>query len=170
MSQRQCAPLLTRLVDEHYALLYRYAYRLCGSSTEAEDLTQQTFLAAAVKFDQLRDTERAKSWLFTILRNHYLKRLRHEATIRWESLDDAVDHTRDEGIDTEIDSEHLQRTLNEMPEEFRSTLILFYFDEFSYQEIAEQLGVPLGTVMSRLSRGKAYLRKHLAGYATASAN
>ena len=54
MSQRQCAPLLTRLVDQHYGPLYRYAYRLSGSSAEAEDLTQQTFLAAAVKWDQLR--------------------------------------------------------------------------------------------------------------------
>jgi RNA polymerase sigma-70 factor (ECF subfamily) len=148
-------------VDEHYALLFRYAYRLCGSIAEAEDLTQQTFLTAALKLDQLQDEKRAKSWLFAILRNHYLKRVRHEATITWETLDDAAEHSSGEAQEIEIDSELLQRALNELPEEFRSPLILFYFEEFSYQEIAEHMGVALGTVMSRLSRGKSYLRLRL---------
>ena len=61
----------------------------------------------------------------------------------------------------EIDSEELQQILNELPEEFRTPLILFYFEEFSYREIADQINVPIGTVMSRLARGKGYLRKRL---------
>jgi RNA polymerase sigma-70 factor (ECF subfamily) len=167
MSQRQCAPLLTQLVDQHYASLYRYAYRLSGSSAEAEDLTQQTFLAAAAKWDQLREADRAKSWLFTILRNQYLKNVRRESAFGWESLDNLVESGGVAVLDADVDSEQLQRVLNELPEEFRSPLILFYFEEFSYAEIAEHLGVALGTVMSRLSRGKAYLRRRLVGCATA---
>jgi RNA polymerase sigma-70 factor (ECF subfamily) len=61
----------------------------------------------------------------------------------------------------EFDSEKLQLALNELPEEFRFPLVLFYFQELSYQEIAAQLDVPLGTVMSRLSRGKQHLRRRL---------
>lgn len=168
MNPRECAPLLTQLVEEQYASLYRFAYRLCGSSADAEDLTQQTFLSAAIKWDQLRDTARARSWLFTILRNQYLKKLRREAAIMWERLDDAVDPGDEELIELDVDSELLQRALDQLPEEFRVTLILFYFEEFSYQEIAEQLGVPLGTVMSRLARSKAHLRKQLARHTTAA--
>lgn len=170
MNQRQCSPLLTRLVEQHYAPLYRYAYRLCGSSAEAEDLTQQTFLAAAVKWDQLREADRAKSWLFAILRNQYLKGIRRESAFVWDSLDDMADSGSEEAVDSDVDSEQLQRALDELPEEFRSPLILFYFEEFSYLEIAEQLGIALGTVMSRLSRGRAYLRRRLVRYATASAS
>src|SRR5947208_15176508 len=65
-----------RLVDEHYVSLYRYAYRLSGSSADAEDLTQETFCKAQLNLKQLRDQARAKPWLFSILRNAYLHRVR----------------------------------------------------------------------------------------------
>lgn len=151
---------LADLVDQHYVLLYRYAYRLSGSSADAEDLTQQAFLIAQTKWDQLRDETRAKSWLFTIIRNAYLKQLRAEACLPAQSLDDVAEPA--ENIDADdIDHEQLQNVLNDLPEEYRSPIILFYFEEFSYREIADHMGVPLGTVMSRLARGKAYLRTHL---------
>src|SRR5438093_13222959 len=67
-----------RLVEEHYVSLYRYAYRLTGSEADAEDLTQETFCKAQMSLSQLRQAERAKSWLFSILRNAYLHRLRTE--------------------------------------------------------------------------------------------
>ena len=60
-----------------------------------------------------------------------------------------------------VDSDELQQVLNELPEEFRAPLILFYFDEFTYREIAAQMNIPIGTVMSRLSRARAYLRRRL---------
>jgi RNA polymerase sigma-70 factor (ECF subfamily) len=63
--------------------------------------------------------------------------------------------------DVAVDSDELQLVLNELPEEFRTPLILFYFDEFTYREIAEQMNVPIGTVMSRLARAKSYLRRRL---------
>src|SRR5438128_11659940 len=83
--------MVERLVDEHYAALYRYAFRLTGSAGDAEDLTQETFCKAQLKLDQLRDASRAKAWLFSILRNAYLHRIRMERQRRWVSLDTVGD-------------------------------------------------------------------------------
>ncbi|MEK6233406.1 MAG: RNA polymerase sigma factor, partial [Planctomycetales bacterium] len=71
MSNAPTTPDVAQLVSDHHAELYRYAYRLTGSVNDAEDLTQQTFLQAQANLHQLRDRERARSWLFTILRNCY---------------------------------------------------------------------------------------------------
>lgn len=152
------------LVDQYYDLLYRYAYRLSGSHHVAEDLTQQTFLSAQSSRDQLRDVSRAKAWLFTILRNCYLKSLRDPLGHGGISLDQTsepadVESRSDDEIP--VDSAELQTALMELPEEFRSALVLFYFEEFSYKEISDQLAVPIGTVMSRLSRGRSWLKRRL---------
>jgi RNA polymerase sigma-70 factor (ECF subfamily) len=162
---------LADLVERHYALLYRYAYRLTGSEADAEDLTQDAFLTAQAKWGQLRDECCAKSWLFAIARNAFLKQLRANDFL---SLVDWTDVSEPAGPQTEaeFDEEQLQNVLADLPEEFRSPLILFYFQEFSYKEIAEQMGVPVGTIMSRLARGKAYLRQRLLSpdMATATTN
>ena len=145
------------LVERYYALLYRYAYRLTGSTADAEDLTQHSFATAHAKWNQLQDVSKAKSWLFTIARNSYLKSLRGPACVPSESLDEFA-----APAESEIDGEQLQHALNLLPEEYRTPIILFYFEEFSYQEIAAQMEVPIGTVMSRLARAKGQLRQHLA--------
>ena len=75
------------LVEEHYQALYRYAYRLSGSAADAEDLTQETFCKAQPQLGQLRDPDRAKPWLFSILRNAYLHRVRSDRAHRQVSLD-----------------------------------------------------------------------------------
>ena len=77
-----------RLVDDNYDALYRYAYRLSGSAADAEDLTQEAFCKAQARFAQLRDPGRARPWLFSILRNAYLHRLRADRNARCVSLDD----------------------------------------------------------------------------------
>ncbi|HTI49699.1 MAG TPA: sigma-70 family RNA polymerase sigma factor [Planctomycetaceae bacterium] len=151
---------LADLVERHYALLYRYAYRLTGSEADAEDLTQQAFLTAQIKWDQLRDENCARSWLFTIVRNGYLKERRTPVSFTSMALDDMAEAPGPTD-DADFDGEQLQNVLNDLPEEFRSPLILFYFREFSYKEIAEHMEVPVGTVMSRLARAKAYLRRRL---------
>jgi RNA polymerase sigma-70 factor (ECF subfamily) len=149
-----------RLVDEHYAALYRYAYRLSGSGADAEDLTQETFCKAQSNFYQLRDPGRAKPWLFSILRKAYLRRLRDEKPC--VSLDGVGDlPERPAEPLPEIDPEQLQHALNDLAEAFRTPIILYYFEDFSYRDIAEQMDLPLGTVMSRLARAKAYLRGRL---------
>src|SRR3954452_13241691 len=80
-----------RLVDDHYQALYRYAYRLCGSAADAEDLTQEAFCKAQTSLSQLRDAERAKPWLFSILRNAYLHRARADRHQHFVPLDAAGD-------------------------------------------------------------------------------
>jgi RNA polymerase sigma-70 factor, ECF subfamily len=151
-----------RLVDAHYAALYRYAYRLCGSAADAEDLTQEAFCKAQLNLSQLRDPTRAKAWLFSILRNAYLHRVRANGQQRVVSLDDIGDVAEPlpEPV-PDIDPERLQRALNDLPEGFRTPIVLYYFEDFSYRDIAEQMDLPLGTVMSRLARAKAWLRSRL---------
>jgi RNA polymerase sigma-70 factor (ECF subfamily) len=150
------------LVDQHYELIYRYAYRLSGSAAAAEDLTQETFCTAQQKLGQLRDPNGARGWLCTIVRNHFLLGRRHERTVGTISLEaSALEPAQPELDSVEIDTDRLQRVLNELPEGFRNVVILYYFEEFSYRQIAEQMAIPIGTVMSRLARAKAYLRVRL---------
>lgn len=167
---------LHALIDAHYEALYRYAYRLTGSAADAEDLTQETFGKAFARMSQLREPERAKAWLFRILRNLYLHKIRDEKRHRSVPLDAVGDlPARAEDETPDIDPAKLQLALDELDEGFRTPLILFYFEEFSYRDIAEQMELPIGTVMSRLARAKAYLRTKLVppgsnGYAAAVSN
>ncbi len=154
------------LIDAHYDSLYRYAYRLSGSAADAEDLTQDTFGKALTRYDQLRDPERAKGWLFRILRNAYLHRVRDEKRHKTFSLDQVGDLPAGRADDrpdevADIDPARLQEVLNGLDEAFRTPLILFYFEDFSYRDIAAQMDLPIGTVMSRLARAKAHLRDRL---------
>jgi RNA polymerase sigma-70 factor, ECF subfamily len=151
-----------RLVDDHYLALYRYAYRLSGSAADADDLTQDAFCKAQANYAQLREPSRAKAWLFSILRNAYLHRVRADKQQRCVALEDVGDvpEPLPEPL-PEIDPQRLQLALNDLPEVFRTPVILFYFEEFSYRDIAEQMDLPLGTVMSRLARAKAFLRGRL---------
>src|SRR5438445_5696477 len=80
-----------RLVDEHYVALYRYAFRLSGSAADAEDLTQEAFCKAQLNLAQLRQSDRAKPWLFSILRNAYLHRVRAERQQHCVSLEGVGD-------------------------------------------------------------------------------
>src|SRR5262245_59677565 len=125
--------MVERLVEEHYVVLYRYAYRLCGHEDEAEDLTQETFTKAQMSLSQLRDPGRAKDWLFTILRNEYLHRVRHERqqpTISWEVVGDVPEPLPEPLPD--VDPDRLQQALLELPEVYRTAILLYYFEEFSY--------------------------------------
>jgi RNA polymerase sigma-70 factor (ECF subfamily) len=156
------ARTVQRLVDEHYVALYRYAFRLSGSAADAEDLTQEAFCKAQLNLAQLRQSERAKPWLFSILRNAYLHRVRAERQqhcVSLEGVGDVPDRVPDALPD--VDPERLQQALNDLAEGFRTPLILFYFEDFSYRDIAEQMDLPMGTVMSRLARAKTYLRARL---------
>jgi len=149
------------LVNDHYEALYRYAYRLSGRATDAEDLVQETFCKAQEKLSQLREPERAKAWLFSILRNGYLHRFRASQHPRMLTLEEIHDFPEPAENLPEVEPEKLQQALNELPEVFRTPVIMFYFEEFSYRDIAEQMEVPIGTVMSRLARAKAFLRDRL---------
>jgi RNA polymerase sigma-70 factor (ECF subfamily) len=153
---------VTELVEMFYESLYRYAFRLSGSAADADDLTQETFCKAQAQFKQLRDRNRAKPWLFSIVRNLYLHKLRIAKQFVTLSLD-SVAELPENVSDTlpEIDSEQLQQALGELPEVFRTPIILYYFEDFSYRDIADQMDLPIGTVMSRLARAKGFLRQKL---------
>jgi RNA polymerase sigma-70 factor (ECF subfamily) len=154
---------LTSLVVAHHAAVYRYACRLCGCPIEAEDLVQQAFLIAHQKLHQLRDPQRACSWLLAVLRSCFLKSIRKARPVPAQNVYLEVDQVAVETpVVEEIDREQLAAALAELPDEFRLVLMMFYFEELSYQEIAQELEIPIGTVMSRLSRAKGHLRRRLA--------
>ena len=161
-------PDVVELVTAYGEPVYRYAYRLAGSAHDAEDLTQQTFLIAHQRLEQLRDPAKALAWLRTIARSCFLKSVRKYKPVAEADLDVDLNDWSPENVFREgsrhesIDGERLQAALDELPGEFRLVVVMFYFDQFSSKEIAEQLGVPPGTVMSRLSRAKAVLRRKLA--------
>src|SRR5437773_8060834 len=113
-----------QLVDAHYEPLFRYAFRLTGSSADAEDLTQEAFCKAQLQFHQLRDPGRAKPWLFSILRNAYLHRLRSDAHHKPVSLDAIGDVPGPPpDLPPEVDPDQLQAALTALPEPFRTPLI-----------------------------------------------
>lgn len=153
---------ITRLVAEHHAAVYRAAYRLSGSTADAEDLSQQTFLTAHRSLAQLRDERAALGWLMAILRSCFLKMCRKRRPISADDCDLNLDlcpgHVPDE---SEVDPERLQRALDELSPEARVMLVMFYFDDLSYREISAATDIPIGTVMSRLSRAKEQLRRKL---------
>jgi RNA polymerase sigma-70 factor, ECF subfamily len=153
---------LPRLVADHAAVLYRYAYRLTGSVADAEDLTQQTFLIAHQKLSQLREPAGARGWLFAVLRRAYLKSQRTTRRLPLAGSAFEIESVPDEIVDELIvDRELLQAAIDELPDPYKLVLMSFYFEDLSYREIAAQFDLPVGTVMSRLSRAKSHLRCRL---------
>ena len=152
-----------QLVDRHYAPLYRFAFSLAKNGSEAGDLTQQTFYLWAAKGHQLRDRTKVKSWLFTTLYREYVSTYRHNTRFQHVELDDTTPDVPviAPAMFNDIDGGTVVAALARVDEVFRAPLTLFYLEELSYKEIADVLEVPIGTVMSRLSRGKEQLRRLL---------
>jgi RNA polymerase sigma-70 factor, ECF subfamily len=165
--------VFTQLVDAHYTPLYRFALSLTKNSSDACDLTQQTFFIWARKGEQLRDANKAKSWLFTTLYREFLRgRRRADHLTALEDLPPGESDPAAPEVDivTGMDAGLVVEALQEVEEVYRVPLTLFYLQELSYKEIADSLEVPIGTVMSRLSRGKAQLRAALERKETAGRN
>lgn len=151
----------THLVDTHYASLYRFALSLARSEADACDLVQQTFYVWATKGHTLREGAKAKTWLFTTLYREFLRGRRRGGRITaLEDLPPADQDPAAEETDLALkfDARLVVEALQEVDEGYRVALTLFYLEDLAYQEIADLLDVPIGTVMSRLSRGKARLR------------
>ncbi len=152
-------------VMPHARALYGTALRLTRNPQDAEDLVQETLLRAYRGIPSFRPGSNARAWLFTIfhrVRTDALrKRGRSPSTVELADDGPAV-APQHEAILT-AGNEDVQRALAEVPETFRSALLLRDVEEFSYEEIAGILGVPVGTVMSRIHRGRARLRELLAG-------
>ncbi len=148
------------IVSAYYQPLYRFGYSLAKNEHEAGDLAQQTFFVYAEKGDSLRDKSKVKSWLFTTLYREFLKRKRKDSRMdsyEPELLENAGGSVAPQ-MHTSLDSNLALEALGEIDDIYRQPLTLFYLKDLSYKEIAEILDVPIGTVMSRLSRAKAQLR------------
>ena len=170
----------------HLDAVYRFAFRLTGSSADAEDLVQETFLRAYRSWHRYEPGTRAKSWLFTICRNAFLRQRQHDSR-RAEVMQKAVQGNGNSDIGAETvlfmpayqqDPEGtfffsvIDRTILEMidriPAEFREVVLLSDLEGLSYADIAQVLVVQIGTVKSRLFRGRRLLQEKLYSLATES--
>ncbi|HXF09585.1 MAG TPA: RNA polymerase sigma factor [Desulfuromonadaceae bacterium] len=152
------------LVARYYAPLYQFAFSLTRDESEACDLTQQTFCVWAAKGHQLRDATKVKTWLFTTLHREFLGSRRRQSRFPHVELESATADLpviAPAGVNR-LDATQLRDAMTHLDEIYRAPIALFYLQDYSYNEIAEILGVPLGTVKSRLTRGLSRLYQLLA--------
>ena len=167
----------------HLDALYRVAMRLAQNRHEAEDLVQETCLKAYQYFHQFERGTNCRAWLLTILRNDFLNRVKKQGR---ELLDTSalgmteplpgkreeaeysalMNHPEQELFQRLMDRE-VEQALDSLPTVFREVVVLVDLEECSYKETAQICGLPIGTVMSRLSRGRQLLKRMLLGYAQA---
>lgn len=152
------------LVTRYYEPLYQFAFSLSREEADACDLTQQTFYVWAEKGHQLRDPSRVKTWLFTTLHRLFLESKRRSTRHPQCDLESAAAELP--AIDPErisrLDTAQVLAALAQIDEVFQAPVALFYLEDCPYKEIAEILGVPMGTVKSRIARGLGQLQKRLA--------
>ena len=148
------------LVEQHYGPLYRFALSLTRTETDACDLTQETFRVWATKGHQLKDRERAKSWLFTTLHRVFLESRRRHTRFPHFELDEVTEEIPnvDPDVVNRLDAQQVVELLGRVDTPFQAPVALFYLEDLSYNEIAEILEIPLGTVKSRIARGLAQLK------------
>jgi len=152
----------------HMRDIYRTAARLLGDEPGADDVVQDVFLQAWKSFDQFEPGTNCRAWLYKILfhtLNHYRRKWLNIRMVK--ESDQILDLTPAAGppIPEHITDEDMLAALCEVPQDFRAVVLLTDVEEFSYKEAAGILNVPIGTVMSRLSRGRKMLREKLAGQA-----
>ena len=149
-------PEFESLVKIYYRDLYRFGLSLTGSEADACDLAQETFYVWANKRHQLKNPAKVKAWLFTTLHRQFLQTRRHQTHFKDEPIDEAsadLPHVPADCADR-IDAQTLLTFLGQLDESHRAPLVLYYLEDLSYNEIAETLAVPLGTVQSRIVRAK----------------
>ena len=146
------------LITEHIPRLRRYARALTGERSAADDLVQDTLERALSRFHLWRQGSDLRAWLFTIMHNLYVNQIRSRIRHPHEPLDEsAADELRASEPDWG-ELRDIEEALGRLPGEQRSVLLLVGLEQFSYEEAARVLEIPLGTVMSRLSRGRERLR------------
>ena len=154
-----------KLVNEQYADLYRFAYSLAKNADDASDLTQQTFAVFAEKGSALRDPSKCKSWLFTTLYREFLKqagRMKRQVSMEDHEME-CMSASAPSDAARVAEHHEMLEALASLEEGQQAILALFYLDQHSYKEIAEILDLPIGTVMSRLSRAKEALYTRMQG-------
>ncbi|GAB96011.1 RNA polymerase sigma-70 factor (ECF subfamily) [Kineosphaera limosa] len=167
-------PTWEEVVEQHSARVYRLAYRLTGNVHDAEDLTHDVFIRVFRSLDSYRPGT-FEGWLHRITTNLFLDRMRRRQRIRFDALsDDAAARLPSRTVspaqhyeDTHFDDD-VQRALDALAPDFRAAVVLCDIEGLTYEEIAEVLDIKLGTVRSRIHRGRAQLREALAHRAPTS--
>ncbi len=171
------------LVRRHEASIYRVAYRLTGNHEDAEDLVQEALLEAYESFGRFKLGTYFDRWLFRILRNTYIDGTRARPRLAMQSLDEPVEteegtqakreivdwsnHPETRMLAATMD-EPIQQALLALPEDFRLVVILSDIEGLSYEEVSQIVGCPVGTVRSRLHRGRLLLKDKLQAYVAGS--
>jgi RNA polymerase sigma-70 factor (ECF subfamily) len=162
----------------HMDLLYNFALRTTGNEDDARDLLQETFLKAYRFWDKYEKGTNIRAWLFRIMKNSYINRYRKETRepgkVDYDDVENFYDSIRAESTDTNdlqqklfgnLLSDEVTHALQSLPEDFRTVVILADIEGLSYEEIADFLNCPIGTVRSRLHRGRKLLQTQLLDYA-----
>ena len=152
-----------------FARLYNFAHWLTQDRASAEDLVQETYMKALRGFPSFKQGTNFRAWMYKILRNTFLTSqagLRVSTSLSLDSDDDKVvepvaAETPESTLLARAEQETMQQALEELPVKFREIILLCDSEEMSYQEIGEALGIPMGTVMSRLSRARKAMRELL---------
>ncbi len=164
----------------HMSSLYNFALRMCRDRDEASDLVQETYLKAFRFFDKFEPGTNCKAWLFRIMKNSYINRYRKISRepdkVDYDSIEEFYDTLRPESADSSnleekffnnlLDDE-VSTALQSLPDDFRTVVILCDIEGFTYEEIAEFVDCPIGTVRSRLHRARKMLAQKLTEYARA---
>lgn len=159
-------------------VLYNYALRMTGNKEDAKDLLQETFLKAYRFWDKFEQGTNLRAWLFRIMKNTYINLYRKEAKepdkVDYEEIEGYYNLIRDQNSDDndlqqkifgQLLDDDVSKALESLPEEFRTVVILCDIEGLAYEEIAEFLQIPVGTVRSRLHRGRKLLYAKLYDYA-----
>ena len=149
-------PEFEKLVKLYYRDLYRFGFNLTGSEADACDLTQETFYIWAKKGHQLKDPTSVKRWLFKTLHREFLQICRRQDRFSHELINEAAQdlpHVAAEVVNR-MDAQTLLQTLDQIDQDYRTPLVLYYIEDLSYKEIGDTLEIPIGTVQSRIARAK----------------
>ena len=149
------------LVDQFYGPLYRFAMSLTRAEADTADLVQETFLTWATKGHQLQDLSKVKSWLFTTLHRSFLQSQRRLVRFPHMEITEAeaeLPHVEPERLN-HLDAQAALQLLARVDPQYQAAVALFYLEDYSYNEIAGILEIPLGTVKSRIARGLAQLKE-----------
>jgi len=162
----------------HMEILYNYALRMTGNTEDAKDLLQETFLKAFRFWDKFEQGTNLRAWLFRIMKNTYINVYRKESKepdkVDYNDIENYYDLIRDQNSDDndlqtkifgQLLDDDVSKALESLPEEFRTVVILCDIEGLSYEEIAEFSQIPVGTVRSRLHRGRKLLYAKLYDYA-----
>jgi len=148
--------------------LYNLALRMTQHKQDAEDLTQEAVLRAYRFLTKFEEGTNFKAWIMAILRNvfinEYRRKTKEPQKIEFEKVEDFITIPEISGVQEEIFTENIKSSIDKLPEELRTTIILFYAEDFSYKEIAKIMDVPVGTVMSRLYTARQALKRQLSAY------